>query len=473
MEKNSNTNSRKLLYSLITLVCVLTLILTLCQCSNTLSVREPITEEEYITLADELQNSVDANCNKKYYYVSDYLLYWNFPAFDVDKLRTVERYYAQKYYVDLGYSNTSKIYERARLTAEAYIETKLLDENGECLLTLEQINNKSTNTDNLILSYISTIGDRYSAYYNVEEFDAYISDLNGSFAGIGVYVELDKDAHTVTVLNTLPDSAAEAAGILPGDLLYKIDGKQIDDYELDVFMDFAKGEIGSPVSVTVIRDGAEIVFNMNRVPIEEASVEYVIFEGGIAYIYVSSFNANTDEQFIQIMDTLEAEEEVKGYIFDVRYNGGGYVDTAVNILSYFVPKGTKIVLQGTKTYSYWHNSLTDHVVTRPIVVLCNGYTASAAELFTAAIRDYRDMGLLNAKIVGEKTYSKGKMQTIYDLSDGSAIVLTTGLFNPPCNVNFDGEGVTPDAPVEFIPNPETDNQFEAALEEMKKMINNN
>ena len=173
------------------------------------------------------------------------------------------------------------------------------------------------------------------------------------------------------------------------------------------------------------------------------------------------------------MDTLEAEEEVKGYIFDVRYNGGGYVDTAVNILSYFVPKGTKIVLQGTKTYSYWHNSLTDHVVTRPIVVLCNGYTASAAELFTAAIRDYRDMGLLNAKIVGEKTYSKGKMQTIYDLSDGSAIVLTTGLFNPPCNVNFDGEGVTPDAPVEFIPNPETDNQFEAALEEMKKMINNN
>ena len=472
MEKNSNINSKKLLSTLIALICILTVIFALCQCSSTLSERSTITEEEYITLADELQDSVDAKCNKRYYYVSDYLQYWSFPAFEVQKLKTVERYYAQRYYTDLGYSDTNTVYERAKLTAKAYIETQLLDENGEMRLTLDQINNKSVNTDSLILSYIATIGDKYSHYYNKEAYDKYISDLNGSFAGIGVYVQLDKDAHTVTVLDTLPDSAAEAAGILPGDLLYKIDDKVIDDYEIDVFMDFAKGAIGSEVSVTVIRDGAEIVFKMNRVPIEEASVEYVILEGGIAYILISSFNANTDEQFIQIMDALEAEEEVKGYIFDVRYNGGGFVDTAVNILSYFVPKGTNIVSQGTKTYSYWHTSLTDHVVTRPIVVLCNGYTASAAELFTAAMRDYNDMGLLSAKVVGETTYSKGKVQTIYSLGDGSALVLTTGLFNPPCNVNFDGEGVTPDKVVEAIPDPERDNQFDAALEEMKNLINN-
>ena len=172
-----------------------------------------------------------------------------------------------------------------------------------------------------------------------------------------------------------------------------------------------------------------------------------------------------------MMNTLEADSSIKGYIFDLRYNGGGYLDTAVNMLSYFVPKGPNIVSQQTKNNSFWHTSDSDHVITKPMVVICNGYTASAGELFTAAIRDYRDMGLLNAVIVGETTYSKGKVQTIFELSDGSAIILTTGLFNPPSDVNFDGVGVVPDVTVELIPDPEVDNQFEAALDELKKLVN--
>jgi carboxyl-terminal processing protease len=106
-----------------------------------------------------------------------------------------------------------------------------------------------------------------------------------------------------------------------------------------------------------------------------------------------------------------------------------------------------------------------------MVVLCNEYTASAGELFTAAIRDYREMGLLNAAIVGVRTYTKGKVQSIFPLSDGSAIVLTIGLFNPPSGVNFDGAGVEPDRTVELTPDPERDNQFDAALEELNKLIN--
>ena len=472
MNKNLKMRNRWLPILAIALILFIATSLSLSRCSDTQIEREPVTEEEYLTLADLLDANVDEGKNKKYYYVSSYLEDWGFPAFDISKLKRIERYYAQKYYEDLGYSNTKSVFDRAVLTADAYIDTVLRDEESETYLTLEEINNKDLNTDSIIRAYISTIGDKYSRYYSKAEYDSYIADLEGEFAGIGVYVNLNYDEHTVTVLETIAGSAAEEAGILPGDLLYKIDDKIIDDYELEEFMDFAKGTIGSHIEVTVLRDGEELIFEMNRVPIESPSVGYVIFEGGIAYIYIEAFNANTDEQFIEIMDVLEAEEEVKGYIFDVRYNGGGYIDTAVNILSYFVPKGTKIVSQGTKSSSYWHTSLTNHVVTRPIAVICNGYTASAAELFTAAMRDYNDMGLLNAVIIGETTYSKGKLQTIYDLSDGSAIVLTTGLFNPPSNVNFDGEGVTPDRFVEYVPDPEIDNQLDAALEEIKILINN-
>ena len=472
MKKFFDTKGKRLLLSVAALLLLLTVILFLYRCSPNLFERETLTEEEYIALADRLTNNIEAECNNKFYYVSSYLEYWDFPSFEVSKLKRIERYYAQKYYKDLGYSDTEKILERAVLTAEFYIGSVLLDEEGEYRLSLDEINDKTFNTDNIIRSYISTIGDKYSVYYSKTEYDKYIANLEGEFAGIGVYVELDYLAHTVTVYDTLSGSAAEEAGILPGDLLYKIDDKLIDDYDLNIFMDFAKGEVGSLVTVTVLRGGKEVVFEMNRVPIESPSVGYTVLEGGIAYVYIESFNANTDEQFIEIMDSLEAEEEVKGYIFDLRYNGGGFLDSAVNILSYFVPKGTNIVSQGTKSSSYWHTSLTDHVVTRPMAVICNGYTASAGELFTAAIRDYRDMGLLDAVIVGETTYSKGKVQSIYTLGDGSALVLTTGLFNPPSDVNFDGMGVAPDVTVEFVPDPEIDNQYNTALDELTKLINN-
>ena len=120
----------------------------------------------------------------------------------------------------------------------------------------------------------------------------------------------------------------------------------------------------------------------------------------------------------------------------------------------------------------WHYSNSDHVIKQPMVVLCNGYTASAGELFTAAIRDYRDNGLLNAVIIGETTYTKGKVQNIFPLSDGSSITLTIGLFNPPCDKNFDGDGVNPDKTVEYIPAPDVDNQYEAAYAEILNLINN-
>ncbi len=423
-----------------------------------------ITEEQFATLGETLAASVDAGSTKKYSYVSSYLNYWGFPDFDDIKLKTIERYYNSQYLKDLGYDSSEKILELATRAAKAYIENELP------ALTLKDVNDvKGANADAVIRSYVSAVGDKYSYYRNEEEHRLYMSELEGEFAGIGVYVQLDYEKNTVTVLETLEKSAAADAGIIPGDQIVAVDGSYAADIGVDRLMDLVKGEIGTPVKVTVLRDGKEITYEMNRIQVEEKSVDYSVTDG-IAYVVISSFNANTDEQFIQIIDQLEKLGGIKGYIFDLRYNGGGYLDTAVNLISHFVPKNVKIVSQVTRDNEYWHYSNSDHVIKLPMVVICNGYTASAGELFTSAIRDYRNDGLLNASIVGTTTYSKGQVQNIFPLSDGSSITLTIGLFNPPSGVNFDGIGVKPDVEVELIPSPDSDNQYDAALAELQRLI---
>ncbi len=460
--------SQKALALLLLLILIVSSALSLSSCFVVGNYEDggSLTEADFASLSETLRANVDAGCTKKYSYVSSYLDYWGFPDFNDAKLKTIERYYSTRYIEDLGYSDSENILALAVRTANEYIENRLPE------LTLEDVNG-SVGSDEIIRSYVAAIGDRYSYYRNPDEHSSYMSDLEGEFAGIGVYVQLDYEAHTVTVIETITDSAAEKAGVLSGDLIVKVDGTAATDVDLNVFMDMVKGEIGTPVEITVLRDGEEITYNMIRVHIETESVGYELYDDGIAYVVISSFNANTDEQFISIINQLEKTGEVKGYIFDVRYNGGGYLDTAVNLLSHFVPKGTRVVSQVTRDEEDWFYSNSDHVITQPMVVLCNGYTASAGELFTAAIRDYRNDGLLNAVIIGETTYTKGKVQNIFTLSDGSSITLTIGLFNPPCDKNFDGEGVTPDKTVEYIPDPEVDNQYEAAYAELTNLINNN
>ena len=460
--------NKKILSLLLVLLIIFSSTLSLSSCfeENFSEADTVITEEEFASLSETLRQNVDAGCSKKYSYVSSYLDYWGFPKFNTVKLKTIERYYATRYIEDLGYNSSEKLFELAVKTADEYINNKLPQ------LTLDDVNGE-VGSDEIIRAYVSAIGDKYSFYRNPREHESYMSDLEGEFAGIGVYVQLDYEAHTVTVIETISDSAAEKAGILSGDIIVKVDGTAATDTDLNTFMDLVKGEIGSAVSITVLRDGTEITYEMERVQVETESVGYELYDDGIAYVVISSFNANTDEQFISIINELEKTKKVKGYIFDVRYNGGGYLDTAVNILSCFVKKGTKIVAEVTRDDKNWYYSGNDHVITQPMVVLCNGYTASAGELFTAAIRDYSDAGLIDAVIVGETTYTKGKVQNIFPLSDGSSITLTTGLFNPPCDKNFDGEGVEPDRIVDYIPDPEVDNQYEAAYAELTTMINKN
>ena len=471
MKKFSLTSKAAALLLAVSLLLGITLILPACLfLSPSFVPNNSITEEQYPTLVEQLSTNVDDGCDKQFAHVASYLTYWGFPAFDSIKVKSIENTYSTYLLNDPGYSSPDKLLAFATNVANYYIDN-ILTKNGEIAFSLEEIQDKNLQTDAILVAYAASVGDRYSRYYTADEFEAYMESLSGSFAGIGVYATLDRVANTIVITDLIEDSAAEAAGILPGDMLYKVDDTLLSDTDVDTFMDLIRGKIGTTVTVTVIRDGELISFTMIRGAIESPSVAYEMLDGGIAYVAIASFNENTDEQFIEMIDEIEATGEVKGYIFDLRYNGGGYLDTTVNILSYFVPKGTNIVSTATKYSKDWSKSNSDHVINEPIVVLCNEYSASSAELFTGAIRDFCDMGLLDAQIVGVTTYTKGKMQNIYPLTDGSAIVFTTGLFNPPCDVNFDGVGVTPDVIVPLVPDGDVDNQFEAALEAIQNMIN--
>ena len=228
-------------------------------------------------------------------------------------------------------------------------------------------------------------------------------------------------------------------------------------------------------------------FKMTREAISEKSVGYAIDpETNIAYIRIASFKSNTADQFIEAVDAAE-EAGVRGIIFDVRFNPGGYVNIVKKMLSYLVPTGEILasyrysgqVVVVDKAYDDVHPTkkdengadlVEDHVISVPVVVICDEYTASSGELFTAAIRDYRDMGLIDATIVGATTYKKGIMQNTYTYSlDRSSITFTVAYYDPPCGENYHGIGVIPD--VEVPSSYTEDLQYPRALEELEKLIN--
>ena len=469
MKRFSSTIKSAALLLAVAIFLGLTLIVPSCY-FNLSSRDNVITEEQYPTLVDELSANVDAGCDKRYANVTSYLVYWGFPAFDQNKIRYIENTYNNYHIDDLGYSDPEKLFALAEAVANYYIDN-ILTKDGEIAFTFEQIQDKKLQTDAISVAYAKSVGDRYSRYYNAAAFDAFIGDLSGTFGGIGVYTTVDKKANTIIVKDTVTGSSAEAAGILPGDMIIGVDGTMIADSDAETVMNMISGEVGTSVTVTVLRGEEELSFTMTRVVIEEPSAEYVMLEGDIVYMVITDFNDNTDDQFFALIDEIEANYNVKGYIFDLRNNGGGYSRVAVNILSYFVPRGTHILSEVRRSGTTNFESNSDHLITVPLVVLCNGSTASAAELFTASIRDFRGDGLLEAKIVGKNTYGKGKVQNIYTISDGSAMVFTTGLFNPPCGVNFDGVGITPDVELELTTDGITDDQFYCALDELQKMIN--
>jgi carboxyl-terminal processing protease len=441
MEKN--TRFKKALSLLLILSTVLALCLSFTSCDSGIGGTSTPKSPE------ELLFEISKDCEKKFDTVADYFDYWGFPEFSKSKLVTLERLYRNQFVEELPPS-----YDKAKITGKYFLEHYY----DGSVKTVQET------TDMLINSFAETTGDKYSVYRTAEEYEDYDTDMSGSFVGIGVTVRYNTEVSEILVEAVSEGGGAKDAGIRPGDYITKVNGERVADIGYTDAVSKIKGEPDTTVDITVRRGEEEITFTITRKTITEQSVTLEI-KDDVAYIKITGFKSNTTRQFKSAIDEA-LDKNVKGIIYDLRNNPGGYLNTVLGMLEYIAPKGT-LIASFTNDYKDPVFSKTTHTVSLPTVLICNGSTASAAELFTAGIRDFSEAGLFEATLVGEKTFGKGIMQNTYLFSDKSSITMTVAYYNPPSGVNYHGEGITPHVTVE---NKDNDAQLEAAYSEIKKLI---
>ena len=271
---------------------------------------------------------------------------------------------------------------------------------------------------------------------------------------------LEESTGLVEVVNVYPDSPAEKGGLKDGDKIYQVDGEDIAGQDLSEVVAKIKGEKGTDVKITVLRDGEELELTATRDTIEVKTVSYEMKENQIGYIRVSEFDTITYDQFKEALDDLE-KQGMQGLIVDLRNNPGGSLDTVTNMLRLLLPEGTIV---STKDKNGKTDEITcdgTHEFKKPMAVLVNQYSASASEIFSGAVQDYG-----TAKIVGVTTYGKGVVQQLMDLGDGTCLKVTIAEYYTPHGRSINGKGVEPDVKVEYQydeENPKADNQLDQAL----------
>lgn len=315
--------------------------------------------------------------------------------------------------------------------------------------------------------YTSALGDKYTVYYDEDETKALMESTSGTFSGVGATLTKDADTGYATIVNVYEGSPAEKAGLKAGDILEKIDDHEVGDEQLDTVVSWIKGEKGTDVKITVLRDGEELELTATRDTIEVKTVSYEMKENQIGYIRVSEFDTVTYDQFKEALDDLE-KQGMQGLIVDLRNNPGGSLDTVTNMLRLLLPEGTIV---STKDKNGKKDEITcdgTHEFKKPMAVLVNQYSASASEIFSGAVQDYG-----TAKIVGVTTYGKGVVQQLMDLGDGTCLKVTIAEYYTPNGRSINGKGVEPDVEVEYQydeENPKADNQLDQALSTVQEEI---
>ncbi len=313
-----------------------------------------------------------------------------------------------------------------------------------------------------------SLGDLYADYYTPEEMTAMMEETNGEYCGIGAMISQDRMTNVSTIIKVYKDSPAEEGGLLPGDILYKVDGLDVSGMDLDtVVSQYVRGEENTSVTLTVYRDGEEVEVTMNRRKLEVQTVEYQMMDDGkTGYLLVTEFDTVTAEQFKSGIDGL-LSQGMEQLILDFRNNPGGELNAAVSMVDYLLPDGQTIVsIADRNGVGETYTSEDGHELDIPTAILVNGNSASASEVFTGAMKDHD-----RATIVGTITFGKGIVQSLYTLQDGSGVKLTTEHYYTPDGTDLHGTGIEPDVTVELnedlatmieIPKDQ-DNQLTAAL----------
>ncbi len=289
---------------------------------------------------------------------------------------------------------------------------------------------------------VASLGDVYTVYMDKEEAADFYDDLHGN-VGSGIGVEMGLRDGYVRVLRTLPDNPARKAGILAGDIIYKVNDEEVYAMSADEISKKIRGEAGTEVKVSVVRDGEEKTFTMKRETINNVSA-YVDYDGKTAIVTVTRFDDNTGTMVQGFANEFE-KKGVKKVILDLRNNGGGYVSAARDLLSLWLDNEDILIQKSKHLKNETTTSASGKAILKDMktVVLVNKSTASASEIVAGALQDYN-----KAKIVGETTYGKGVVQNLYELSGNTVLKVTTAEWYTPKDRSINKTGITPDIEVE-------------------------
>ncbi|MBQ7048893.1 MAG: S41 family peptidase, partial [Clostridia bacterium] len=323
-----------------------------------------------------------------------------------------------------------------------------------------------------ISAYVYGLNDPYSTYMTKNDADTFIDGDYGKKAGIGIKVYRTDEPFGMYIYSVIKDAPAEKAGLKVGDYVIAVDGKEVNKDSYYQCVDDVKGDAGTTVTITVKRGDEILEIPVVRGNFVTRSVEYRLLNSGdkIGYVRIMSLATDTAKEFKNAIEDLKSLGATS-YIFDVRDDGGGYLSTIIEVLDMLLPEGP--IIRYTDAYGKETVDSSDDkvIVEAPMAVLINKNTASAAELFSAALKDYE-----LAVLVGETTYGKGVMQTLFTLSNGDTLKLTTSQYSPPYSDNYNGIGVKPDIEVKltgdkpfYLLSAEEDEQLQAAVDALEGM----
>ncbi len=331
--------------------------------------------------------------------------------------------------------------------------------------TLEPLDHKKM-VYGAVSGMVDSLKDPYTVFLSPDENAMFNQDMKGSFGGVGTEIGF-RDGF-LTVIAPLKDSPAEKAGILSGDKIVKVDGKDIVGMNIDEAVLLIRGEKGTSVKLTIIREGDKDLreIDITRDIIVVNTVDWKMMDGKIAYISINQFKEDTGIEFDNKINEILSEGP-KGIILDLRNNPGGYLNVSIDIASRFIDKGKTVVIQdqGNNNKEEYKAAGGKRFENIPMVVLVNEGSASASEILAGALRDDNKI-----KIVGKKTFGKGLVQEMEKMKDGSTIKVTIAKWLTPNGVDINHDGIHPDFEVniteEDVKNKK-DPQLDKAMELLK------
>ena len=325
--------------------------------------------------------------------------------------------------------------------------------------------------DGALKGYVNALGDPYTTYYTKEEMKEIMEETNGNFVGIGIYMTENIKENVIMVIKPIENSPAEKAGILPGDIITKINDVEYTGDKLEEASNKIRGEEGTKVKLEIYRNGETKEFEITRKKVVISHITTKVLEDNIGYIAISDFDGDCANEFKTKYKELEKKGITK-LIIDIRNNGGGIVDKSLEIANTMIEKGSTLLITKDKKNNEDITKATENpIINMPVVVLTNEYSASASEILAGAFKDNN-----KATLVGTKTYGKGIIQELNKLSDGSGLKVTVSEYYTPNHTAINKIGITPDVEVELSDEAKKqlnleekdDNQLQKAIEILKK-----